>query len=126
MGGVGERMRMDSSHHEPGEVGDVRHQHRVYLGGYRGEGLEIPGPGIGGGSCPDQTRAVFESHLAHLVKIDEMGFGMQLVLYGLVLDSREVDLPAMGQVAAEGQAHAHDAVPGLAQRQVDGLVCRRA
>ncbi len=55
-----------------------------------------------------------------------MGVGAHAVLHALEVATRDRDVPAVGQVPAGGQAHAHHGVAGLAEREVDREVRGRA
>ena len=86
-----------------------------------GEGLEVDGPGIGGGSGQDHAGPVLPGQVPDLVIVDA-AVGPQAVGHHIVILAGEVDRRAVGQVAALVQTHAQHCVPMLAQGLVYGEV----
>lgn len=96
------------------------------LAGDLAEGGEVDRAGQGGAAAEDHLGPFLEGQLADLVEVDEAG-----VVADAVLDATEPlagggDAPAVGEVAAHRQGHAHDGVAGLGEGEVDGEVGRGA
>jgi len=64
--GMRQRMRMDTTGDEPGEMGDIGEQERAGDIGNLPEPFEIDGPGIGGTAANDQFRPVFPEAISSI------------------------------------------------------------
>ncbi len=116
---------------QAGDVGDVRDEDRARLAGDLREGGEVDGPRQGGAPAEDHLGPLGEGQLAHRVVVDEpirfrIRSGPDAVLHAAEPRARRRDAPAVRQVAAHRQGHAHDRVAGLCEGQVDGQVGRGA
>ena len=98
---------------------DVRDQERAGLGGDGGEGREVDGPRDRGAAAEDDLGPLLERQVAHLVQVDPAGVVADPVLDGPEPLAGHRDRPAVGEVTAHRQRHAHDRVARLGERQVD-------
>ena len=96
------------------------------LGGDGGEGREVDGPRDRGAAAEDDLGPFLEGQVADLVQVDPAGVVTHPVLDGVEPLAGRGDRPAVGEVAAHGQRHAHDRVARLGEGQVDGEVGGRA
>ena len=111
------------------ETGEVRHvdpEERPDLVGDRAERGEVELTRVGGPAGDDDLRLVLEGKAPHLVHVDERGLGVDAVRDDVVQAAREVDLHAVGQVAAVVEREAEQRVAGAGDRVQHGGVCRGA
>jgi hypothetical protein len=111
---------------EAGDVGDVGGQDRADLAGDLGERGEVDRARDGRAASEDDLRALAAGEVADLVEVDEAGLARDAVRDGVEPLAGRGDGPAVGQVAAHRQGHAHDRVARVEERQVDGEVGRGA
>ena len=119
-------VRVDAGDDQAGDVGDVGEEVGVYFAGDLAEGGEVELARVRRCARDDNPRALFLRQLAHLVVVDQVRRLVDDVLNGGVKARREVDAPAVSEVAAVRQAHPHDLIARLQQRIVGGEVGRRA
>ena len=81
--------------------------------------------GIRRAAADDHLRPVLAGEVAHLVVVDELGVLAHAVVDGVEPLAGEVDLRAVGQVAAVRQAHRQHGVAGLDEGAVRGEVGAR-
>jgi hypothetical protein len=98
---------------------------RADLVGDRAHARPIDHLRIGTEAADQHLRLVLQREALDLVVVDQTLFG-DAVLHGVEQLAGEIDLGAVGQVAAVGQAHAEDGVARLQQRQIHRLVGLRA
>ena len=74
--------------------------------------------------CPakDQLWLVLARERSDFVEIDEVIVAAHTVLNRVEVLARDRDLPAVGQVTAARQPHAHDRVAGVTEGEVHGEV----
>ena len=111
---------------QAGDVRDVGEEVGADLLRDLAERLEVEQPRVGRRAADDDLRARLLRQRAHGVVVDELRLPVDRVLHGVIEPRGEVDVPAVRQVAAVGQAEPHDRVAGLEQRVVDGHVRGRA
>jgi hypothetical protein len=111
---------------QPRDVGDVGDQDRARLLGDLGEGGEVDGARDGRTAAEDELGAFLEGQLPHLVQVDPAGVGTDAVADGVEPLAGGRDRPAVGEVAAHRQRHAHDGVAGLGEGEIDREVGGRA
>ena len=109
--GVRHRARVQPGGHEAGEVRHVRPEQRAHLVGDRAEGCEVEVARVRGPAGDDHLRLLGDGLLAELVHVDPEVVFLDLVGGDLVELAGEVQLHAVGQVAAVGQGQAQDLVP---------------
>src|SRR3954468_16927641 len=103
---------------------DVRDEDGADLVGDRGEGREVDCAGDRRAAADDELWALATGEVANLVHVDPASvatYAVPVRTEPLVGDGHA---PAVGEVAAVRQRHAHDGVAGLAERRVDGEVRR--
>ncbi len=123
--GVRHRVGVHARRNQPGVVRHVDHEHRADGLGHLGEALEVDAQAVGRGTGDDQLGLVLVRQPLHRVVVD--GFmGVQAVADHLEPLAAHVQRHAVRQVAAFGQAHAHDGVAGLQQAEEHRLVGLRA
>ncbi len=111
--GVRGGVLVNAGDDEPGDVGDVGEEIGAHLLGDLAEGAEVELSGVGGGPGDDYLGPLLLRHLADGVIVDTLGLPIHGVANGTVEPRREAHVPAVGQMAAVGQAEAHDRVAGL-------------
>ena len=117
--GVGHRAGDRLAGDQADEVGGVDEQPGADLVGDGAEGLEVDQPGIRRGAADDHLGAVLPGQRADLVVVDELVGLADAVGHDVEPLAGEVDLAAVGEVAAVRQAHGEHRVTGLEQRGVD-------
>jgi hypothetical protein len=123
--GVRHRVGVHARGDQAGVVGHVDHEDRADVLGDLGEAFEVDAQRIGRGARDDQLGHVLVRLALHRVVVD--GFvGVQAVAHDVEPLAAHVERHAVGQVAAFGQAHAHDGVAGLQEGQQHGFVGRGA
>ena len=123
--GIRHWVGVDARGDQAGIVRHVDHEIRPDGLGHLGETLEIDLQRVGRSAGDDQFRLVLMGQPFHRVVVDGL-VGVQPVAHHLEPLARHVEWHAVGQVAAFGQAHAHDGVAGLQQREEHRLVGLRA
>ena len=83
-----------------------------------GKGLEINGSGVGGSTGDDQPGTVGFRQIPDPVVIQQAGLVIHIIRNRVVILAGDVGGAAVGQVATVGQAHAHESIAGLQQRQL--------
>ena len=78
--------------------------------------------GIGGGAGDYHLRAQLLGHAEHLVIVDELRLGVHAVAVDVEVFAGYGGPGAVGEVAAAGEVHTHEHVPGLRQGEIDGNV----
>ena len=124
--GMAERRRMLARRDQPGEMRHVDEQQRADLVADRAEAGEIEVARIGRAAGDDQLGPMLLRQPLDLVEIDEMVVRADAILDGVEPFARLRGRRAVGQVAAGGEAHAHDRVAGLGQRQHHRAIGLRA
>ena len=107
---------------EPRDVRDVGRENGADLVRDRAERSEVEGARVGGRARPEELRLVLLRELADLVHVDAVVLAAHAVGHALEVLAGDRDGVAVREVAARGQAEAHDDVAGLAEREVDGEV----
>ena len=110
-----DRRRVQASRNQAGEVGHVNPQVGADLVRDRAELSEVLVARVGGPAGDDHLRLDLASLLTQLGHIDEVGVLLYLVRCHVVETAGEVDLHAVGQVAAVSQVQAQDGVTRLRQ-----------
>ena len=123
---VGHRAGVQLSGHQTGDVGDVGHQVGPHLVGNLPQPGEVNQARIGAGPADDHLGTHFPRLAGDGLVVE--GFRLPRHAVGVHFEqlAGEVDWAAVCQVAAVGQAHAHDAVARLQHGEVDGHVGLRA
>ena len=101
---------------QPGEMRHVDEQQRADLVADRAEAGEVEVPGIGRSAGDDHLGPMLLGQGQDLVEVDQMVIGTDAVLDRVEPFARLGRRSAVGQVAAGGEAEAHDRVAGLQQR----------
>ncbi len=123
--GMRHRVGVDAGGDQASVVRHVDHEDRADGLGHLGEALEVDGQAVGRGTGDDQLGLGFMRQALHGVVVDGL-VRVQAVAHHLEPFAAHVQRHAVGEVAAFGQAHAHDGVAGLQQGEEDGLVGLRA
>ena len=123
--GVRHRVRIDAGGDQAGVVRHVDHEAGADVLGHLGEALEVDAQAVRRRAGDDQLGPVLVGQALHRVVVDLLG-RRQAVAHHLEPLAAHVERHAVGQVAAFGQAHAHDGVAGLEQAEEHGLVGLRA
>ena len=87
-----------------------------------GKALEVDVQGISRGARHDELGLVFLGEALDFVVVDRFVVVTHAVAHHVEVAARVVQVHAVRQVAAVGQAHAHDGVTGLEQRKEHGRV----
>jgi hypothetical protein len=120
--GIRHRVRVQPCGHQAGEVRHVHHEVGAHEVRDAAELGEIELARVGGPAGDDELRAVFQCQRFNLCHVDpEVGFP-HVVRDHVVQLAREVDLHAVGEVAAVGQAQSHDGVARVQQGEHGGGV----
>ncbi|MNI75416.1 hypothetical protein D3C73_1315650 [compost metagenome] len=117
--GVGQRIRVQTGGHQPGDVGHVDEQIGANFVGDLAKAREVEGLGVSGEPGDDHFRLMLDGQAFDFVVVDQPGRGIDAVLHGVVELAGKTHLGTVGQVTAVGQAHAQHGVTGLQQRQVN-------
>ena len=118
---VRQRVRIDAGGDQARDMRHVDEQVGAHLVGDGAEARPVHHLRIGGEAGHDHLRLVLQGQPFDFVVIDQ-ALVVHAVLDGVEELARGVDLGAVGQVAAVGQAHAQDGVAGAQQGEVHGLV----
>ena len=118
--GVRHRVRVQAGGDEPGEVRHVDHQVGADLVGDLAEAREVEHARVGRPAGEQQLRPPLAGDPRDLVHVDQVVVRRDLVGRDVVQAAGDVDLHAVGEVAAVRQREAHDRVARLQQRVVDG------
>ena len=124
--GDADRVGEGARRRHAGRVADVGQQHRADLVGDGAEELPVGRPGVRRKPADDHLRPVAPRQVADLVVVQLAGALADAVADHVVVFAREVELAAVGQVAALVQVHAHDRVAHIHDGVVDRQVGRRA
>jgi len=119
--GVGHRVGIDAGGDEAGVMRDVDHEDGAHGLGHAGEAFEVDAQAVGAGAGDDELGPVLVGQALHGVVVDDF-LRVQAVAHDLEPLAAHVQRHAVGEMAALGQAHAHDGVAGLQQAEEDGLV----
>ncbi len=117
---------MDAACDQAGEVGHVDEKVGTDLVGDLPHAGEIPVARVGATAADDDLRLLAHGQGLKLVVVDDLSIAANLVGDDSVELAREVELVAVGQMAAVGQVKAEKGVAGLNQRHVGGGVRLRA
>ena len=120
--GVGHRARVLARGDQAGEVGHVDDEVGADRVGDRAEPLEVQEARVCAPAGEDQLRPALVGDALDLVHVDEARLARDLVGRDVVQAPGNVELHAVGQVAAVGKRQAHDRVARLQERVVDGGV----
>ncbi len=118
---VRQRVRIDAGGDQARDMRHVDEQVGAHLVGDGAEARPVHHLRIGGEAGHDHLRLVLQGQPFDFVVIDQ-ALVVHAVLDGVEELARGIDLGAVGQVAAVGQAHAQDGVAGAQQGEVHGLV----
>ena len=121
-----DRVRVQASGDEPGEVRHVHHQQRADLVCDLAKALEVELARVRRPARQQQLRATLAGDARDLVHVDHAALAVDLVCGDVVEAPGHVGLHAVAQVPAVRERQAHDRVAGLQQRVVDGRVGLRA
>ena len=105
---------MRSTGDEAGDVGDVGDQDRIDLTGDLGECGEVDRARDRRPATENDLRSLAQRDLANLVHVDPAALTADVVLDGVEPGSGRRYRPAVGEVPAHRQRHAHDGVAGAA------------
>ncbi len=114
--------RVESGYHQSGDMCDIRHQQGSRLVGDLAKALEVENTAVGAGTANDQLGSVLTGDGGHLVVVNGLGFWVDPVRNDLEITPRVGESVSVGQVTTACQIHAHQGVPGLENREVDGHV----
>ena len=103
---------MLAARHQSGEVRDVGEQPGPHVVGDGAELGEVDGPRVSRSAADDQPGPVLDCQSPHLVVVDQSVLFPDAVLDHVEPFAGQVRRRAMAQVAARGQGHAEDGVPG--------------
>ncbi len=115
---VRHRARVETRGDQAGEVRHVAHQERTHLVGDLAEAVGLDGAGIGRAAAHDQRRPHLLRLSEQLVVVDQHRLAGDAVVVELVELPGEVDLQAVGQMAAVVEREAEHAVAGLQDGEV--------
>jgi len=107
-------------------VGHVAEEQSVDLVGDLPEPIGLDRTGVGRAAADDQLRPMLLGELEDFVVIDHVRLAADAVVDDRVEPAREVDLEAVGEVAAMGELEREDRVAGLERCEIDGHVRLRA
>ncbi len=124
--GDADRRRIDPGDHQPGDVGDVRHQVSADLVSDVAELLPIGRERVAGVPGDDDLGLMLARQSADRVVVEQFGFRIDAVANGVVLLAAARDRAAVRQVTALQQIQPHDGVADVDQAAEDGAVGRRA
>ncbi len=110
---------MDSGGNQPGDMRDIRHQHRPAALGDFAEPLEIEGAGVGARARHDQLRPVLLGQARDLIVIDPAGLTAHPVEDGAVDTPRKIQRMTVRKVAPVCKAHGENRIPGFQGGEVD-------
>ena len=102
----------------------VYQENRAHIFRHFGKTREVDVQAVGRRTSDDQLRFVLMRLFFHGVVVD-LFFGVQTVRDHVEPFATDIEGHAVGQVTAFGQAHAHDGVAGLQERQENRFVGRR-
>ena len=117
---------MQAGGHQSGDVRHIDQEERADGVGDLAEAGEIEDARIGAGAGDDHLGLMLLGEARQLVVVDGLGFLAHAVGDDLVGLAGEVELVAVGEVAAVGQVQAENRVAGLQHGGVGGLVGLRA
>ena len=117
----GSGLGVDARGDQARVVRHVDHEDRADRLGHTGEALEVDAQAVGRCAGDDQLGPGFVGQALHGVVVDGL-VGIQPVADDLEPPAAHVQRHAVGQVAAFGQAHAHDGVARLQQGEEHRLV----
>ena len=126
-----DRVRVDLAGDEAGRVRRVEHEAGPDLVGDLPERLRVDHTGIGGGTCDDQPRPLPDGKVADEIQVDPLartvgGRRCDPVRDEPVQLAGDGDRRAVCQVPALIEAHRHDGVAGLDEREIGRQVRVRA
>ena len=131
VGGRGDHIRMrhgvgiDARSDQTRVVGHVHHEIGTNGFGYFGKTLKVNAQAVGRRAGDDEFGFLLMGQALHGVVVNRL-VRIEPVTHHLEPFAAHVQRHAMGQMAAFGQAHAHDGVAGLEQTKENGLVGLRA
>ena len=118
---VRHRIRVDARSNQARVMRHVDHEDRANIFGHFGKAFKINAQAVSRGTSDDEFRLAFVRFAFHRVVVD--GFvGVQAVAHHIEPFARHIQRHAVGQVAAFGQAHAHDGLAGFDESQQHRLV----
>ncbi len=124
--GVAERRRMFARRDQPGKMRHVDEQQSADLVADRAKAGEVELPRIGRSAGDDHLGPMLFRQAFDLVEIDQMIVPAHAILNRVEPFARLRRRGAVGQVAAGGEAEAHDRVAGLEQRHHHRAIGLRA
>ena len=113
------RVGVSSARDEAGQVGHIEHEQRAHFVGNALEDLGVETARVAGGASNDHLGAMLERKVAHLVVVDALVAGVNLVRHKVVEDAAGIHGRAVGEMAAVIKAEAHHGVAGLEQTEID-------
>jgi hypothetical protein len=119
---VAHRGGVHPADHQSRDVRDIGYQDGADLVGDLGEPGEVDGARDRGATAEDQLGPLAPRQVPDLVQVDDAGVAPHAILHRVEPFSGDGHVPAVGQVAAHRQRHAHHDVARLAVRQIDGEV----
>ena len=119
--GVGERARVDTGRNDAGVVSHIHHQVSADAVSDISETLEIDAERESGSAADDDLRLVFLRETLDLFVVDVF-IGIQAVRHAAEVLAGEVEVHAVGEVAARVKRHTHEAVARLHQRELHSHV----
>ena len=110
---------MGAAGNQAGNVGHINHKNSADFVSDVREQLEVDGTGISRSTGNDQLGLILLSHVPDLVVVNEAGFVVHIIGDNIIVLTGDIGGAAVGQVAAVSQAHAHESVAGLQERQLN-------
>ena len=122
---VRQRIRIHAGCDEAGDMRHVDEEDCANRIGDLAHARPVHDLRIGAEAADQHLRLMLGRQALHLVVINHAG-GIHAVLHGVEKLAADIDLGAVGEMAAMRQRHPEDGVARLQQRKVDGLVGLRA
>ncbi len=119
-------VRVQAGGDKPREVRHVAPEERADLVGDAAEHHRVDGARVCGAAAEDDLRLVLARERAHLLLVDDARLARDAVVDDRVQPSREVDLQAVGQMAAVVEPQREDGVARIEQPEVHRHVRLRA
>ena len=111
--GILDRVVQQAGSDKSCRVSHIHHKDSAYLVCDLTHPLPVPLTGISGSTADNQLGLVLEGSLLHLVVVHTAGLLVELVSYGMIVDTGHVDGRAVGKVSSVSQVETHEGVAGL-------------